>query len=183
MNLPLAASVSLTLLLSANGEEDNRIKHGLKVGDKIPDAVEEVFLTELALRSKIASFHNQDLTRAFNARDLMLRWQRRVALKDADYILCLFDSSIRVEPGNNPRVLILLTPDYQLKSWGSFICEPSFASGHIINRLSQQHTYFVTVNSSGRFGGTLSFEKYLISSNGIRKLGEANEITKIPDAQ
>ena len=57
MNLPLAASVSLTLLLSANGEEDNRIKHGLKVGDKIPDAVEEVFLTELALRSKIASFH------------------------------------------------------------------------------------------------------------------------------
>jgi hypothetical protein len=181
MKLPLIALALLTLLGQADAQLDNRIKPGLKVGDTIPDDVKEVFLTAPELRAKIATYHNDELTRSVDARQSDLKWQRRIALRDADYILCLFDSRIRNEPGDNPRVLILFTPDYQLKTWGRFTCEPAFDYGCIVSPLSQPHTYFVTINPSGRFGGTLWFEKYLIDPTGIRKLGEGNEITKIPD--
>ena len=171
----------LSLVVQASAQQDNRIKPGIKVGDAIPDYVEEVLLSEAALRAKIASFQNEDLTRSVAAPFSTLKWQRRIALRDADYILCLFDSSTHSEPGDNPRALILLTPDYKLKTWGRFTCAPFFAYGSIVSPIHQPNTYFVTINPSGRFGGTLFFEKYLIDASGIRKLGEGYEITKIPD--
>ncbi len=122
MKSRLIALASLTIFLRADAQEDNRLKGNLKIGDTIPDDVEEVLLTEPALRAKIASFQNDDLTRSIDGRAFTLRWQQRIGLQDADYILCLFDSSMHAEPGNNPRVLILLTPDYQLKTWGRFTC-------------------------------------------------------------
>lgn len=158
---------------------DNRIKPGIKVGDPIPDYVPEVYPTEAALREKIVGFHDEKLSQAVG-KYMALQWIRRVALVDADYILCFFDSSTRAEPGDNPRVLLLLTLDYQLKTWGFFTCEPGFASGHIVNPLHKPHTWFITVNASSRFGGELSFEKYLIASTGIRKLGWDYELRKIP---
>ena len=94
----------------------------------------------------------------------------------------MFDSVAHSEPGDNPRVLILLTPDYQLKTWGRFTCAPAFAYGCIVSRLEQPNTYFITINPQSRFGGTLLFEKYLISPSGIRKLGKGGEIARIPDS-
>lgn len=181
MKFALIALFTVAFWLPAQAQQDNRIKPGLKPGDVIPDDVPEVYPTETALREKIANFHVEELTRALNQRSKRLMWERRIALRDADYILCLFDSEGRVEPGDNPRVLLLLTTDYQLKTWGRFICEPAFAYGCVINRLQQPNTYFVTINPSGRFGGELFFEKYLIDPGGIRKLGEGYEVTKIPE--
>jgi hypothetical protein len=184
MKFPIILCVLLVLGLGANAQQrDNRIKPGLKVGDVIPDYVPDKFLTEDALREKVASFRDEGLRRAVAQRGgLRLVWQQRVALVDADYFLCMFDSSVRVEPGHNPRVLILFTPDYELKSWAGFDYEPRFAAGCIVNRRQKPHTYFVTVNQSGRDGGTISFEKYLIRVDGITRLGTSNELTKIADA-
>ena len=181
MKFRLILSAFMSLVVQASAQQDNRIKPGIKVGDPIPDHVEEVLLSEAALRAKIASFQNEDLTRSIAAPNSALKWQHHIALRDADYILCLFDSTITVEPGNNPRVLILLTPDYKLKTWGRFTCAPAFAYGSIVSPLGQPNTWFVTINPAGRFGGTLFFEKYLIDASAIRKLGEGYEITKIPD--
>lgn len=161
-------------------EHDNRIKASIKVGDSIRGDVPEVYPTEDVLRTKIGE-SRPDVLDAVVGKSMSLKWIRRVALHDADYILCLFDSSTRVEPGTNSRVLLLFTPDYQLKTWGIFRCEPAFASGHLVSPLTQPNTWFITVNASGRFGGTLSFEKYLVQSDGIRKLGENHELTKIPN--
>jgi len=183
MKSRLASLIFLSVCAFAFAQEsdhDNRFKPGLKVGDTIPDYVPEVYPTQAELLTKIAGFHEEALTQALG-QFMELKWIRRVALRDADYILCLFDSSVRVEPGDNPRVLLLLTPDYQLKTWGRFTNEPSFASGHIVSPLHQTSTWFITVNSASRSGGTLSFEKYLIEPGGIRRLGSSNELTKIPD--
>ncbi len=183
MKSTLIVFASLTLLAHAEAQQDNRTKPRLKAGELIADHDEEVLLTAPALRAKIASFDNDALTHSVEERLTELKWQRRIALRDADYILCLFDSSMHAEPGNNPRVLILFTPDYQLKTWGRFTCEPGFEYGCVVSPLGQPHTYFVTINPSSRHGGTLFFEKYLIEAGGIRKLGQGSEIAKIPDAQ
>jgi hypothetical protein len=191
------ASLGITLLglflfqSAAHSQEaqkgDNRIKPGFKVGDTIPESNE--LLDESNLFDKIASFQNDDLTKALGRdipaksefRSLRLKWQKRIALRDADYILCLFDSTAHVEPGDNPRVLILFNLGYRLKTWGQFTCAPFFAFGSILNPISKPETYFVTVNPSGRFGGELWFEKYLISADKITKLGGGCEVTKIPN--
>lgn len=111
---------------------------------------------------------------------MRLKWNRKIALKDADYVLCLFDATGRSEPGDNPRVLVLFSPDYKVLTWGVFTCEPKFDYGTIINPIfSSPDTYFVTVNPSGRNGGHLWFEKYRITATLIEKLGEGPEITKI----
>lgn len=105
---------------------------------------------------------------------MRLKWSQRISLKDADYVLCLFDSEGRVEPGNAPRVLILFTLGYQVKAWGTFTCEPAFGYGTIINPPGPE-TFFVTVNPSTRSGGEIWFEKYRISPEKIEKLGEGFE--------
>jgi len=174
-----AALLISSCLASAQGH-DNRIKPGIQVGDSIPDDVPEVYPTEDVLRTKIGKTHS-DILDGVIGKSLALKWIRRVVLRDADYILCLFDSTVRVEPGKNSRVLLLFTPDYQLKTWGTFTCEPIFASGHLVSPLSQPNTWFITVNASERSGGALSFEKYLIKPDEIRKLGESHELTKIPN--
>ena len=161
-------------------DHDNRIKPGFKVGDSIPLSVPEVYLPEKEVREKLAAAHDGTLTQAVDE-SMELKWQQRVALYDADYILCFFDSTGRAEPGNNPRVLVLFTPRYEVKSWGRFTCEPRFSAGCIINRLQKTDTIFVTINQSSRFGGEISFEKYLIAATGIRKLGWDYELKKIPD--
>lgn len=111
---------------------------------------------------------------------MRLKWSQRISLKDADYVLCVFDSEGRAEPGNAPRVLILFTLGYRVKTWGSFTCEPGFEYGTIINPPGPE-TFFVTVNPSFRSGGELWFEKYRISPEKIEKLGEGFEhgLTKI----
>ena len=182
MTSRLIVLASFLFLLRADAQQDNRIKPGYKIGDTLSSDPGVPLLDEPALRTKIATFHDDELTRALPARFSDLKWQRPIALRDADYILCLFDSSVHCMPGDNPRVLILLTPDYQLKTWGRFTCEPAFAYGCIVNRPVQPNTYFVTINPQSRFGGTLLFEKYLISPTGIRKLGESGEIARIPNS-
>jgi hypothetical protein len=183
MKIPVVFIVLLTLGLAANAQQrDNRIKPGLKIGDVIPDPVPDKYLTEEALREKIAGLHDEGLNRAVvEQRFMKLVWQQRVALVDADYFLCLFDSSVRVEPGHNPRVLMLFTPEYELKTWAEFTNEPRFSAGCIVSPMLKPHTYFVTVNQNGRFGGAISFEKYLIRADGIRRLGTGYELTKIAD--
>lgn len=163
------------LFLCALPEHDNRM----------PKPVSPVSIADLpfALRDEvdvlqtIAASHNQDLKTALildagNFAAMRLKWNQRVSLKDADYVLCLFDSTGHVFPGNNPRVLILFTLHYEVAAWGSFTCEPYFDYGSILNSLSEPDTYFLTVNPSGRSGGALWFEKYLISPKKIEKLGE-----------
>lgn len=179
----LVALAFLTFLVQADAQQDNRIESDHLGNPPISDRVEEILLTAPELRAKIASFHNDELTRSVDAQHYELKWQRRLSLRDADYILCLFDSSGHSQPGNNPRVLILFTPNYQLKTWGAFTCEPFFDNGYIISRLERLDTYFVTINPASRFGGTLFFEKYVIATDGIRKLGEGYDLTKIPDVQ
>jgi hypothetical protein len=143
------------------------------VGDVIPD--DGKLLDESMLLDKIASFQNDELLKALGRNVpgqiyMRLKWQQRITLQDADYILCRFDSPVRIEPGNNPRALILFNSGYELKTWGRFICEPGFDSGHIINPIGRPETYFETVNVSGRSGGSLSFEKYLITPSEIQRL-------------
>jgi hypothetical protein len=175
MKSSLVFLASLALLAPANAQQDNRVK---PLNINTPVFTKEVVLTEPALRAKIAALHNAGLTHSIKG--FTLSFQQRIALRDADYILCLFDYPLRAF-GEAPRVLVLLTPDYKLKTWGRFTCGPFFGSGFIVNPSQQlNNTYFVTVNPEGRFGGALFFEKYLISPKGIRKLGQGYEVTKIP---
>ncbi len=140
---------------------------------------------EVELRDVIDHSNDQKLIEAIRVAPLgalRLKWNRRIALKDADYILCLFDSPGHIEPGDNPRVLVLFTLDYKIATWGAFTCGPAFDYGAIINPIfSSPNTYFVTVNPSSRSGGHLWFEKYRISPHQIEKLGEGAELTKIPE--
>lgn len=182
------ATILLCVAFSAfaSADEDNRIKP-LKLGYAIfsdPAPMPD----EATLCARISAIKNPDLQKALGmdasgtpSKFIDLKWQQRIALKDADYILCLFDSEARVQPGDNPRVLVLFTPGYKLKAWAKFTCEPAFAFGTIVNRLNDPRTYFVTVNPATRFGGELYFEKYLIAPGSITKLGEGFEITKIRD--
>lgn len=66
---------SLQPFLQADARQDNRIGHAFKVGDILPNYVQEVFLTEPALRAKIASFQNDELTHSIDARFSVLKWQ------------------------------------------------------------------------------------------------------------
>ncbi|MEO6052979.1 MAG: hypothetical protein ABIP97_03110 [Chthoniobacterales bacterium] len=144
---------------------------------------------EVHVLGAINHYGNQDLLKALGLRpdskywlgQLRMVWNQRISLKDADYVLCLFDPDGRVEPGHNPRVLVLFSLDYQIKTWGEFTCEPGFAFGTIINQMHTPNTFFVTVNCSHRSGGRLWFEKYRISSNRIEKLGEGPEVTQIKE--
>lgn len=112
---------------------------------------------------------------------LRLVWNQRISLKDSDYVLCLFDSEGRAQPGDNPWVLALFPLDYKVKTWALFTCEPGFAYGAIVNPLYKPDTYFITVNPSGRNGGQLWFEKYHINPARLEKLGEGLELTKIKE--
>ena len=117
---------------------------------------------------------------------MRLKWNQRVSLKDADYVLCLFDSDGHAFPGDNPRVLVLFTLRYEVTAWGFFTCEPFFGYGFIFSPLVQPNTYFITVNPSGRFGGAPWFEEYQISPQKIEKLGEGPSYPvqrKQPDAK
>lgn len=184
MRVPTLILLTLIVsVLSASSQNYNRLKSAVS---SLPLSL----LDESRIFDTIASQQNKELTKALGREDLSaaplhslrLQWQQRIALKGADYILCLFDSAFHMAPGNNPRVLILFTPDYKLKTWGSFACEPAFAFGSLMNRLSDSDTYFITINPQHRFGGVLWFEKYLITPDRIHKIGEGAEITKIPDA-
>ncbi|MEO8206424.1 MAG: hypothetical protein ABI615_09605 [Chthoniobacterales bacterium] len=143
---------------------------------------------EIAVLGAINRSENQELLKALGLRpdskywvgQLRMVWNQRISLKDADYVLCLFDPDGRAEPGNNPRILILLSLDYHIKTWGEFTCEPAFAFGTIINQMRAPNTFFVTVNVSSR-NGHLWFEKYRISSDRIEKLGEGPEVTQIKE--
>ena len=114
---------------------------------------------------------------------MRLKSQQHIALVDADYILCVYDAEGRSEPGDNPRALVLFTPEYAVKTWGSFTCEPGFVFGAKVSPFWQKKTSFITINQSSRNGGQLYFEKYLIASDQIVKLGEGYDLGKIPDAR
>lgn len=172
----------MALFWPCDAQESNRGTPPVNLSASFRDrCFEGAVLAEPELWAKIATFNNDELKRLVNEEHFDLKWQRRIDLRGTDYILCLFDSSMHFMPGENPRVLMLFTPDYQLKTWGRFTCEPSFDHGYVINRHEPQFTCFVTINPAYRFGGALFFEKYLIDPEGIQKLGEGMELTKIPD--
>jgi hypothetical protein len=164
-------AVLLLCALSARADEpDNRLPKPVTV---VPFALYD----EVEVRHAVVASNNQELRKALfldsdNYIPMRLKWNQRVPLKDADYVLCLFDSEGHAFPGNNPRVLVLFTLQYKVAAWGSFTCEPFFGYGSIFSPLVQPNTYFITVNPSSRFGGALWFEEYQISPQKIEKLGE-----------
>ncbi len=145
--------VLVPVLAPAQG--DNRNKGGLKPGDPFPDDQPEVVLDEKALGEKIAHCGNADLAAHALRKFMRLKWQHHIALVDADYILCLYDSEVRVNPGNNPRVLILFTPDYVLKTWGAFDCPSEFVFGTTVSPFWQKKTWFISINHSTWIGGSI----------------------------
>ena len=167
----------------AQSDFDNRRPKSV-VGVSIPIPLQD----EVEILDSIQRSQDQELLKALERpphsqsfySPLRLQWNKRISLKDADYILCLFDATGRSEPGDNPRILVLFSLDYQVRTWGAFKCEPRFDYGTIINPIfSSPDTYFVTVNPSGRNGGHLWFEKYRITPTLIEKLGEGPELTQI----
>jgi hypothetical protein len=162
-------------------ETDNRHPKPVTV---IPFALRD----EVELLRAVAASGHKDLLTALDAAfgkwpSMRLKWNQRISLKDADYVLCLFDSEGHAFPGDNPRVLILFTLRYEVAAWGAFTCEPFFGFGSILSPLEQPNTYFITVNPSGRFGGALWFEEYLISPLKIEKVGEGPSYPISPKQQ
>ena len=47
-------------------------------------------------------------------------WHEQISLKDADYFLYVFDTTGRIGPGSNPRVLGLFDLRDHLKAWAQF---------------------------------------------------------------
>ncbi len=132
----------------------------------------------------IRSAQKPDLVKALQGTRMV--WHGRISLKDADYYLYVFDSTGRIGPGSNPRVLILLDLRRRLKAWAPFEgqSDASFGYASIVQQQDGPKTYLVTVNPSEQLGylkGALFFEKYAIFPDRIEKLGEGLELTKIKD--
>lgn len=180
----LAVLVALGVIFqSANADErdDYRMHKILPAGHVFPFTLRD----EVDVLQTIKRSNDEKLIQAIErgGLPLRLRWNKRIPLADADYVLCLFDSIDRIYPGNNtnPRVLVLFDLKYKIKTYGLFTHEDAFDYGAIVQRQKPPNTYFVTVNPSWRFGGCLFFEKYLITPDAITKLGEGAELTQIPD--
>jgi hypothetical protein len=112
-----------------------------------------------------------------------LVWHEQITLDNKHYTVCVFDSPFHLMPGNNPRVLVLMDRDKKIVTWSQFACEPAFRFGSIVQNISDNIPYLVTINPSSRFGGELWFERYKIETSKFTKVGEGVDPRKMNTAQ
>jgi hypothetical protein len=186
VKIHLATFLALCFLLAisqwghaGNETTDNRwpkYVEGTTFAIDPPDEVEVLDLIRVAQKP--------DLSKAMQG--LRMEWHGKIALKDDDDYLYLFDSSFRMIPGTTSRVLVLLDMRRHFKTWAKFNAnvEAYFGYGTIVQEQKGTNTYLITVNTSGQhngLNGALFFEKYAIFPNRIEKRGENTELTVIPD--